>query len=88
MGECKVLAMEEEVNEFEEGTMAAPELSPMHPYLNSAQHNSWNDAPCEMFIEHFKEEQGIELGPDDKTTVENMFFNHLSPACLAIEQLV
>lgn len=57
--------MEEEVNKFEEGTMTAPELSPMHSYFNSAQHNSWNDA-------------GIELGLDNKMTVENMFFNHLS----------
>ena len=71
-------AMEEEVNKFQEGTMVAPEKFPMCSYLNSAQHNSWNDVLCKMFIEHFKEEQGIELGLDDKTTVENMFFNHLS----------
>jgi hypothetical protein len=71
-------ATEEEVDEFEEGTTAAPQLCPMRPYLNTARHTSWNDALCEMFIEHFEEEQEIELSPDNKTTIEIMFVDRLS----------
>ena len=59
-------AMEEEVDEFEEGTTTAPKICPMHPYLNSTQHTSWNDALCEMFVEHFEKEEGVELTPDNK----------------------
>jgi len=71
-------ATEEEVDEFEEGTTTAPELCPMHPYLNSARHTSWNDALCEMFVEHFEKEEGVELTPDNKGTIEIMFLDRLS----------
>lgn len=72
-------ATEEEVDGFEEGTTAGPaELSPMRPYLNSIQHTRWNDALCEMFLEHFEEEQEIEMTPDTKTTVEKMFLDRLN----------
>jgi|SRR5271154_2263979 len=71
-------ATEEEVDEFEEGTTTAPLLDPMRPYLNSARRTSWNDALCEMFIEHFEQEEGIKLTPDDEATIEVMFLNRLS----------
>jgi hypothetical protein len=71
-------ATEEEVEEFEEGTTTGPELCPMRPYLNSPRHTSWNDTLCEKFVEHFEEEEGTELTPDDKATIENMFLNRLN----------
>ena len=71
-------ATDEEVNNFEEGITTAPDLSPMHPYLNSTRHTSWNDALCEMFVEDFKDEQEIELTPDIKETIETMFLDCLS----------
>jgi hypothetical protein len=71
-------ATEEEVEEFEEGTTTGPDLSPMRPYLNSTRHNSWNDALCDLFVEHFEEEEGTKLTPDNKTTIENMFLDRLS----------
>src|SRR5271169_2698864 len=71
-------ATEEEVDEFEEGTTTPPVLCPMRPYLNSTRHTSWNDTLCEMFVEHFEEEEDIELTPDDKATIEVMFVNRLS----------
>jgi len=71
-------ATEEEVEEFEEGTTTAPDLCPMRPYLDSTRHTSWNDALCDMFVQHFEEEEGIELTPDNKTTIENMFLDRLS----------
>ena len=70
--------MEEEVEEFEEGTMTGPALCPMRPYLNSTWHTIWNDALCDMFVEHFEEEEGIELMPDIKTKIKNMFLDSLS----------
>jgi hypothetical protein len=71
-------ATEEEIKEFEEGTTTGPGLCPMHPYLNSTRHTSWNDTLCDMFVEHFEEEEGTELTPDNKTTIENMFLDRLS----------
>lgn len=71
-------ATEEEVDKFEEGTTTAPELCPMHPYLNSSQHTSWNDALCKMFIEHFKKEEDIERTPDDKVKIKIMFLSCLN----------
>jgi len=68
----------EEIEEFEEGTAMGPELDPMRPFLASSKHNSWNDELCEMFTEHFEEEQGIELTPEEKDTVEGMFLDRLS----------
>jgi len=70
-------AMEEEVEGFEEGTTKGPELEPMRPFLNSPQHTSWNDVLCEMFVEHFEEEQDSELTQEDKETIEDMFHNRL-----------
>lgn len=70
-------ATEEEVEGFSEGTMTAPEIDPMRPYLNSTRQTSWNDALCEMFVQHFEEEQDIELTPDEKDTVEIMFLDRL-----------
>ena len=70
--------LEDEVQDFEEGTTTGPDLSPMCPYLNSSQHMTWNDALCEMFVENFEGEMGTELPPDTKTTIEKMFLDHLS----------
>ena len=70
-------AMAEEVEEFEEGTIAAPELDPMRPYLDTTRHTSWNDVLCEMFVEHFQDEEGVKMTPDDMETVEKMFINRL-----------
>lgn len=71
-------ATEEEIKEFEEGTMTGPGLCPMRPYLNSTRHTSWNDTLCDMFVEHFKEEEGTVLTLDNKMMIENMFLDHLS----------
>jgi hypothetical protein len=73
-----VCATEKEIKEFEEGTATGPDLCPMRPYLNSTRHTSWNDALCDMFVEHFEKEEGTELTPDNKTTIENMFLDRLS----------
>ena len=70
-------AVEEEVGEFEDGITTGPELSPMHPYLDSMRHNSWNDELCDKFLEHFEEEEGTELMPHDKATIEKMFHDRL-----------
>ena len=69
-------ATEEEVDEYEEGITEDPGLSPMRPYLDSPRHNSWNDILCEKFIEHL-EEKGDEMTPDNRLTVEKMFFDRL-----------
>jgi hypothetical protein len=71
-------ATEEEVDDFEEGITTGPDLCPMRPYLNSTRHTSWNDALCDMFVEHFEEEESTELTPDNKVTVEIMFLDRLS----------
>jgi hypothetical protein len=70
-------ATEEEVEEYEEGIAAAPELSPMRPYLNSTRRTDWNDILCEMFIEHI-EDEGTELTPGNGETVEKMFHDRLN----------
>ena len=71
-------ATKEEVEGFEEGTTTGPDLCPMRPYLNSIRHTAWNDALCDLFVDHFEEEEGIELTPDNKTIIENMFLDRLS----------
>ena len=70
-------ATEVEVEEFNEGTGAGPEINPMCPYLNSNKQTSWNDALCELFVKDFEEEQEIKLTPDEKETVEIMFLDRL-----------
>ena len=70
-------ATEEEVEEYEEGTRTAPELSPLRPYLSSPGRTNWNDALCEMFVEQFEVDEGTELTSDNKDKIEKMFLDRL-----------
>ena len=55
-----------------------PNLCPMHPYLNSGWHTTWNDALCEIFVESFEGEMDTELPPDAKMTIKKLFLDCLS----------
>ncbi|KIM35107.1 hypothetical protein M413DRAFT_32733 [Hebeloma cylindrosporum] len=68
----------EEIKEFEEGTLTVPAFMPMRPFLESSKRNSWNDTLCKMFIEHFEQEEGVDLSPEETETVEKMFLDRLS----------
>lgn len=70
-------ATKKEIEEFEEGTGAAPELDPMRPFLQSSKQNSWNDTLCEMFIGHLEEEEDFFLTTEEESVVEKMFLDRL-----------
>lgn len=71
-------ATEEEIEEFAEGTTAiAPNLEPMRPFLKNTKPNDWNDRLCELYTEQFEVENGFQLTPDERTTVEDMFLDRL-----------
>ncbi|KDR76615.1 hypothetical protein GALMADRAFT_139528 [Galerina marginata CBS 339.88] len=73
-------ATEEEVEEFDEGTIMVPELDPMRPFLESSKSNIWNNALCDMFTAHFADEmaeQGVQLTDEALETVEAMFLDRL-----------
>jgi hypothetical protein len=71
-------ATEEEVDGYEEGSTAAPELCPMRPYLNSSRRTNWNDLLCELFVEHFEKDEGFELTQASKEAIEKLFLERLS----------
>jgi hypothetical protein len=70
-------ATDDEVGEYEEGIIAAPELDPMRPYLNSSRSNSWNNVLCDKFVDYFEEDGGYALTQDNKDLIEEMFHARL-----------
>lgn len=70
-------ATDDEVEEYEEGIIAAPELDPMRPYLNSSRSNSWNNVLCDEFVDYFEKDGGYELTQDNKDVIEEMFHARL-----------
>ena len=71
-------ATEEEADDFEEGYTEGPELNPMRPYLETGRNTKWNYELCELFVEHFQEEQEVILSKSDIDIVEDMFLARLS----------
>ncbi|KDR72073.1 hypothetical protein GALMADRAFT_213521 [Galerina marginata CBS 339.88] len=70
-------ATEDEVEEFNEGTVTSPSLDPMRPFLENIKPNSWNNALCVLFTAHFEQEQGTEFTSEEIMTVEDMFMARL-----------
>ena len=71
-------ATEEEADDFEEGYTEGPELNSMRPYLETGRNTKWNYELCELFVEHFQEEQEVILSKSDIDIVEDMFLARLS----------
>ena len=65
--------MREEIEGFEEGTEDPPMLNLMCPFIQTSSHNSWNESLCELFIEQFKVEQGMNLTTEESEEIEDMF---------------
>ena len=63
----------EEIEGFKEGTKDPPMLDPMHPFIQTSSHNSWNESLCELFIEQFQVEQGMNLMTEESEEIEDMF---------------
>ena len=70
-------ATEEEVDSFEDDQTVGPELNQMRPYLATGRHTRWNDELCELFVEHFQEEEEGMFTSHDKEMVEDMFLDRL-----------
>ena len=70
-------ATEEEVDEFEEGLIGGPKLNPMRPYLETGRCTKWNYELCELFVEHFQDEQEVEFPNSHREIIADMFLARL-----------
>jgi len=70
-------ATREEIEGFEEGTEDPPTLDPMRPFIQTSSRNSWNESLCELFIEQFQAEQGMNLTTEESEEIEDMFHARL-----------
>jgi hypothetical protein len=70
-------ATREEIEGFEEGTKDPPTLDPMRPFIQTSSRNSWNESLCELFIEQFQAEQGMNLTTEESEEIEDMFHARL-----------
>jgi hypothetical protein len=70
-------ATEEDADDFEDGETVGPELNPMCPYLDSSRYTRWNNELCELFVEHFQEEEEAVFTKRDREMIEEMFLARL-----------
>jgi len=70
-------ATREEIEGFKEGTKDPPTLDPMGPFIQTSSRNSWNESLCELFIEQFQAEQGMNLTTEESEEIKDMFHARL-----------